>query len=117
MGLCNYWARSGFVGIAIMAIAGSSALSAELSEDDADPSGLDEIIVRATRMDKRIDEIPAAISVITKDDIQRGRQQLGLDESLAAIPGVFIQTHTTSRVTCVLQSEVLAPARISAFGA
>lgn len=75
-----------------MAIAGSGALSAELSEDDTDPSGLDEIIVHATRMDKRIDEVPAAISVISKDDIQRGRQQLGLDESLAAIPGVFIQS-------------------------
>ena len=53
---------------------------------------VDEIVVRATRMDKHINEIPAAISVITKDDIQRGRQQLALDESLAAIPGVFIQS-------------------------
>lgn len=92
MRLCNYWARPGSVGIAVMAIAGSGALSAELSEDDTDSSGLDEIIVHATRMDKRIDEVPAAISLISKEDIQRGRQQLGLDESLAAIPGVFIQS-------------------------
>jgi iron complex outermembrane receptor protein len=29
--------------------------------------------------------------VISKDEIQRGRQQLGLDESLSGMPGVFIQ--------------------------
>ena len=52
---------------------------------------LDEIIVRVTRTDKRIDEIPAAISLVSKDDIQLGRQQIGLGESLAAIPGLFLQ--------------------------
>ncbi len=77
--------------IAAMPFAGSSIAVAESSDEGTDAAQLDEIIVRATRMDKRIDEIPAAISVITKDDIQLGRQQLGLDESLAAIPGLFMQ--------------------------
>ncbi len=52
---------------------------------------LDEIEVRATRMQKPLRKVPAAVSVVTKDDIQLGRQQLALDESLAAVPGVFIQ--------------------------
>ncbi len=52
---------------------------------------LDEIEVRATRMQKPIREIPAAVSAIAKESIQLGRQQLGLDESLAAIPGLFMQ--------------------------
>jgi len=77
--------------IAAMPFAGSSIAVAEPSDRGTDAAQLDEIIVRATRMDKRIDEIPAAISVIAKDDIQLGRQQLGLDESLAAIPGLFMQ--------------------------
>jgi iron complex outermembrane receptor protein len=77
-----------FAAIPFVSVGGAFA---QTSDQDTDATGLDEIIVRATRMDKRIDKIPAAISIVTKDDIQRGRQQLGLDESLAAIPGVFIQ--------------------------
>lgn len=61
------------------------------SAQRTDDTPVDEIIVRATRMEKRINEVPAAISAIGKNDIQLGRQQLGLDESLAAVPGVFIQ--------------------------
>ena len=53
--------------------------------------GVDEVVVRATRIDKPVSEIPSAIGVVGKDDIQLGRQQLGLDESLAAIPGLFMQ--------------------------
>ena len=56
-----------------------------------DTTGIDEIEVRATRMPKPLDKVPAAISVVTKEAIQRGRQQLGLDESLAAVPGLFMQ--------------------------
>ena len=87
----RYLAWLGLTFIAAMPFAGSSIAVAESSDRGTDVAQLDEIIVRATRMDKRIDEIPAAISVIAKDDIQLGRQQLGLDESLAAIPGLFMQ--------------------------
>ena len=78
--------------IAAMTFAGGSTGFASTADQDTDAAQLDEIIVRATRMDKRVNDVPAAISVVTKNDIQRGRQQLGLDESLAAIPGVFIQS-------------------------
>lgn len=78
-----------FVLAALFAAAGFAV--AEPSDDKADSGKVDEIVIRATRMEKRVDEIPAAISVVTKDDIQLGRQQLGMDESLASIPGVFIQ--------------------------
>ncbi|MDH3553766.1 MAG: TonB-dependent receptor plug domain-containing protein, partial [Gammaproteobacteria bacterium] len=78
-----------FVLAALFAAAGFAV--AEPSDDKADSGKVDEIVIRATRMGKRVDEIPAAISVVTKDDIQLGRQQLGMDESLASIPGVFIQ--------------------------
>jgi len=49
------------------------------------------IIVNATRVEKSINEIPAAISVIGQDEIQLGTEQLGLDESLGRVPGLFMQ--------------------------
>jgi iron complex outermembrane receptor protein len=57
----------------------------------AQDSGLGPITVTATRVEKNIDEIPAAVSVVGQDDIQLGTQQLGLDESLGGVPGLFMQ--------------------------
>ena len=54
---------------------------------------LDEIIVTATRLETTLGRTPAAISVVGIDDIQLGRQQLTLDESLARVPGVFMQSN------------------------
>lgn len=79
------------VGVAVVAMMNGSTVFAETGDQDTDASNLNEIIVRATRLDTRIDRVPAAISAITKRDIQLGRQQVGLDESLAAIPGLFMQ--------------------------
>jgi len=55
------------------------------------PTPPDEIIVTATRIPTTLDRIPAAVSVVGQDDIQLGRQQLGLDESLTRVPGLFMQ--------------------------
>ena len=52
---------------------------------------LEEITVRSTRVKKSLLEVPAAVSVINQDSIQRARQQLGLDEALNRVPGVFSQ--------------------------
>src|SRR5688572_14284118 len=52
---------------------------------------LEEIIVRATMIERSLDKVPAAVSVITEDDIQLGRQQLALDEALSRVPGLFMQ--------------------------
>ncbi len=49
------------------------------------------ITVNATRVEKNPAEIPAAVSTIGQDEIQLGRQQLGLDESLGGVPGLFLQ--------------------------
>jgi len=87
----RYQAWLGLTFIAAMPFASGGIAVADTSDRGTEAARLDEIIVRATRMDKRINEIPAAISVITKDEIQLGRQQLGLDESLAGIPGLFMQ--------------------------
>src|SRR5690606_20210885 len=52
---------------------------------------LEEIVVTSTRLETTLDQVPAAVSVVSKDDIQLGRQQLGLDESLSRVPGLFMQ--------------------------
>ncbi|RME35438.1 MAG: TonB-dependent receptor [Gammaproteobacteria bacterium] len=70
---------------AITLLTAQMAPAAELQEQD-----LGEITVTATRAETALADVPAAISVVTQDDIQLGRQQLGLDESLARIPGLFM---------------------------
>ena len=52
---------------------------------------LDEIVVTATRQDQSLADVSSAVSVVEKDTIQAGRQQLGLDESLNRVPGIFFQ--------------------------
>ena len=52
---------------------------------------IDEVVVTATRQDTTLADASNALSVVDRDDIQLGRQQLGLDESLNRVPGVFFQ--------------------------
>jgi iron complex outermembrane recepter protein len=52
---------------------------------------LEEIVVTATRLEKTLDHVAGAVSIVGEDDIQLGRQQLGLDESLARVPGLLMQ--------------------------
>jgi len=68
--------------------------SAPLSADgagDTNTRALEEIVVTATRIPVDIRELPFAAGVVGRDDVQRARQQLGLDESMVAIPGLFFQ--------------------------
>ena len=52
---------------------------------------LDTIIIKATRIQDEQARLPVAVGTVGKTEIQRGRQQLGLDESLVNIPGLFFQ--------------------------
>lgn len=71
-------------------LATMAVLSITLTPSLAQQSTLDPIIVNATRVEKSSDEIPAAISTIGQDEIQLGTEQLGLDESLSRVPGLFM---------------------------
>jgi len=53
--------------------------------------GVDTIVVTARRRAERLADVPAAVTVVTAEQIQAARQQLGLDESLARVPGLFLQ--------------------------
>ncbi len=55
------------------------------------PLTAESIVVTATRLPQPLREVPAAVSVVEKSDIQGARQTLGLDEPLSRVPGVFVQ--------------------------
>ena len=80
--------------IAVLACLLSAVCSNVLANDSPNVEKTDEvseIIVTATRLDQAARSVPAAISVVSGDEIQQARQQLALDEALARVPGVFFQ--------------------------
>ncbi|MBT8438069.1 MAG: TonB-dependent receptor [Gammaproteobacteria bacterium] len=66
-----------------------AALLFDSSHLVAEDTGLGPIVITPTRVEKNPDEIPAAISIIGQVEIQLGTEQLGLDESLAGVAGLF----------------------------
>ena len=64
---------------------------APVAAQDGQPGELEEIVVYATRIPTDLTDLPFAASQVTGDQVQRARQQLGLDESLARVPGLFFQ--------------------------
>ncbi|WP_275098490.1 TonB-dependent receptor family protein [Sedimenticola hydrogenitrophicus] len=78
---------SGLLPVPLALLLAGAAVSAEAQDADL----LGDITVQATRVDKSLYKVPAAVGYVDKDDIQFGRQQLGLDESLVKVPGLFMQ--------------------------
>ncbi len=52
---------------------------------------IEEVVVRSTRIEQSDVLVPLSVSVVGKRDIQLARQQLGIDEALNRVPGVFFQ--------------------------
>ena len=59
--------------------------------EDSEEALLDEIVVSATRTESSIRDVARSISLVNKDRIQNATQQLGLDEALAGVPGLYMQ--------------------------
>jgi iron complex outermembrane receptor protein len=78
---------SGVLPVSLALLLAGSAVSVQALGADL----LGDITVQATRVDKSLYKVPAAVGYVDKEDIQFGRQQLGLDESLVTIPGLFMQ--------------------------
>ena len=57
----------------------------------ASAESLEEVVVTATRIEVSLLQVPRSMSVVGKDQIQNGTQQLGLDEALAGVPGLYMQ--------------------------
>lgn len=70
----------------VLAFAAPASYAQEVPE-----SGLDEIVVRATRVETTVRDLARSVSVVDKERIQNGTQQLALDEALAGVPGLYMQ--------------------------
>ncbi|GED23718.1 TonB-dependent receptor family protein [Halomonas halmophila] len=57
----------------------------------AQSTQLDTMSVTAPRLDRELFDTPAPVSVIDKQDIARGQQRERLNESLAIVPGLYLQ--------------------------
>ncbi|MDR5859127.1 TonB-dependent receptor [Halomonas eurihalina] len=57
----------------------------------AEPITLDTLEVSAPRLDRELYDTPAAVSVVDREKIAQGQQRERLDESLATVPGVYLQ--------------------------
>jgi len=66
-------------------------VSASAFGQSPDNGALDEIVVTATRMETTVRSTARAISVINRERIQNGTQQLALDEVLVGVPGLYMQ--------------------------
>ena len=69
----------------------TAAVSISAQAQDIDDGLLDEIVVSATRLESTVRDVARSISVVGKDRIQLATQQLGLDEALVGIPGLYMQ--------------------------
>lgn len=70
--------------LALVSLTASPALLAQQSQ-------LQEIVVTGSRSEHQLGKLPLAISLVSINDIQLGRQELGLDESLTRVPGLVMQ--------------------------
>ncbi len=78
--------RSHLILFPILAICNPVAIAEESAEDP-----LHEIVVIATRTESSIRDVARSVSLVSKERIQNGTQQLGLDEALAGVPGLYMQ--------------------------
>tara|TARA_B100001250_G_scaffold198790_1_gene170556 strand:+ start:12588 stop:14633 length:2046 start_codon:yes stop_codon:yes gene_type:complete len=52
---------------------------------------IEEVIAESTRLEQPLPKVPTSISIITKEQIEKGRQEINIDEALSVVPGLFIQ--------------------------
>ncbi|MEX0976667.1 MAG: TonB-dependent receptor [Woeseia sp.] len=69
----------------------SALMSLSVAAQNSETPALDEIVVTATRLESSVRNAARSVSLIGKDRIQNATQQLGLDEALAVVPGLYMQ--------------------------
>jgi len=81
---------------ALLLLALAAFADAHASDPDPTPTGAastpaEVLVITAPRIDKALDDVPAAVSVVDAQIIQRAQPQLTLDEPLRRVPGLFLQ--------------------------
>lgn len=78
-----------------LAIIAISTPQISFAEDVAENTmRLSPVVVTATRVEQNSFDLPVAIDVVTKKDIQDGQLQMTLSESLIRVPGITAQNRT-----------------------
>jgi iron complex outermembrane recepter protein len=65
-----------------------------IAEENAKLNMAAPVVVTATRVEQNSFDLPVAIDVVTKKDIQDGQLQMTLSESLIRVPGITAQNRT-----------------------
>jgi iron complex outermembrane recepter protein len=75
---------------AVTAGAQEPVLPDTTARDTTQVRQLPELNVTVTRSSEPLQKVPYAVSVLNRDDLQRGQQTLGIDEALNNLPGVVV---------------------------
>lgn len=78
-------------------ILGSVSMGTAVEASELNTFALDEYVVTATRTLKEIQEVPASVSVITAQDIEK-KNATSLRQALKGLPGVFIDPTSISKM-------------------
>jgi len=71
---------------ALLAAQGYALASTQANEEE-----ISELVVTATRIARPASDVAASVSVLSGVELQTARQQLGLDEAMARVPGMYFQ--------------------------
>ena len=77
--------RRRLLSLTILAAAGAAEAQEPAQET------LDEIVVTATRIESSVRDVPRSVSLVREERIRNATQQLGIDEALAVVPGLYMQ--------------------------
>lgn len=83
--------RRRLLGCLPMALAAWGAPALVAAEEGESAEALPTITISAPRLARELYDTPAAVSAVTREDIQQGQQRVRLDEALAPVPGLFLQ--------------------------
>jgi iron complex outermembrane receptor protein len=75
----------------LLIISSTFLFTPSIADETHRATALDDISVTATRVEKRLETVPAAVGIVQQEQIQFAQPQLGLDESLNKVPGIFMQ--------------------------
>lgn len=78
-------------------ILGSVSMGTAVEANELNTFALDEYVVTATRTLKELQEVPASVSVITAQDIEK-KNATSLRQALKGLPGVFIDPTSISKM-------------------
>ncbi len=73
------------------AFIGTLAAASVIAQDTRRPQTLDSIVVTATRTEKSVFDVPAAIDLVSGDELREHRARVDLSEGLGRIPGIVVQ--------------------------